>query len=62
MDDEELALIIRRFKKLNRKGRRFDPKKQSFQKQQTKSVDDDESNKDVVCFECKKNGHNSKYY
>ncbi|XP_071723927.1 uncharacterized protein [Rutidosis leptorrhynchoides] len=57
MDDEELALMIRRFRKLNRKGRRFNSKKQSFQRQQTKSVDDEEPNKDVVCFECKKKGH-----
>lgn len=57
MDDEELALMIRRFRKLNRKGRRFNSKKQSSQRQHTKSVDDDESKKDIVCFECKKNGH-----
>ncbi|XP_071724666.1 uncharacterized protein [Rutidosis leptorrhynchoides] len=57
MNDEELALMIRRFRKLNRKGRRFIPKKQSSQRQQTKSVDDEEPNKEVVCFECKKKGH-----
>jgi len=32
MDNEELALIIRKFRKLNEKGRRFNWKKQGSQK------------------------------
>lgn len=57
MDNEELALVIRRFRKLNKNGRRFNWKKQSSQKSQNKSAEDDEFNKDVICFECKNKGH-----
>jgi len=57
MDDEELALMIKKFKKLNRKGRRFNWKKQSTHNFQKRSIEENETIKLVICFECKKKRH-----
>lgn len=57
LDDEELALMIRRFGKLNSKGKMFNWKKQGNQRFQNKSNEDNETNKGVICFKCKKKWH-----
>jgi len=57
MNNEELTLIIKKFKKLNRKGRRFNWKKQSTQNLKKRTTEANETIKDVICFKCKKNEH-----
>lgn len=57
LDDEKLALMIRKFRKLNRKERKYNWRKQGTQRSQNKSTKDNEFNKYVICFECKKKGH-----
>ncbi|XP_039169774.1 uncharacterized protein LOC120293995 [Eucalyptus grandis] len=47
MDDEELALMIKKFIRLNRKGRRFNWKKQGLQNFQKKPIEEAETNRDV---------------
>lgn len=49
LDDEKLALMIRKFKKLNRKERKYNWRKQGTQRSQNKSTEDNEFNKDVIC-------------
>ena len=52
--DEELALIIKKFKKMKKKGKMLKGKKFNEKK---KICDEAEVAKDVICFHCKKRGH-----
>ena len=54
VDDEELALFIKKYKKMKIRGRNLKGKKLIEKK---KSVDETEKSKDVICFHCRKHGH-----
>ena len=52
VDDEELALFIKKYKKMKIKGRNLKGKK-PFEKKNAL----DEKSKEVICFHCRKRGH-----
>ena len=52
--DEELTLIIKKFKKMKKQGKMLKGKKFNEKK---KICDEAEVAKDVICFHCKKRGH-----
>ena len=62
-ENEDLALIIRKFNKFMRgerfRGRRFTSRKDSFKKESSSHGDKErwEEKRDLVCFKCKKLGH-----
>lgn len=55
-DDEEPALLVKKFIKMNKKARKFKGKKPFKQIDQKKTNDEGGEGKDVIYFQCRKRG------